>query len=64
MPLPRQPASGHSFKLVQRLFHAKFGEGKVTVLAGSGDDARAQINFPRHGLRWLALSEVRLTPLP
>ena len=26
-----------------------------------GDDARAQINFPRHGTKWLALSVAKLT---
>ena len=37
-----------------KVFHAKFGEGTVLVLEGTGDDARAQINFPRHGIKWLA----------
>jgi DNA helicase-2/ATP-dependent DNA helicase PcrA len=48
----------------QRVFHAKFGEGTVLTLEGVGDDARAQINFPRHGTKWLALSVAKLTPLP
>jgi DNA helicase-2/ATP-dependent DNA helicase PcrA len=56
--------TGLSFKVGQKLFHAKFGEGTVLSLEGSGDDARAQINFPRHGLKWLALSIAKLTPLP
>ncbi|WP_039852865.1 UvrD-helicase domain-containing protein [Hylemonella gracilis] len=43
------------------VFHNKFGEGKVLTLEGSGDDARAQINFPRHGVKWLALSVAKLT---
>jgi len=60
----RQEASGHTFKVGQKLFHAKFGEGAVLALEGSGDDARAQINFPRHGVKWLALSVAKLTPLP
>jgi DNA helicase-2/ATP-dependent DNA helicase PcrA len=47
-----------------KVFHAKFGEGTVLALEGSGDDARAQINFPRHGVKWLALSVAKLTPLP
>lgn len=45
------------------VFHAKFGEGKVLTLEGAGDDARAQINFPRHGTKWLALSVAKLTPI-
>ncbi|OQW90260.1 MAG: DNA helicase II [Rhodoferax ferrireducens] len=64
VPPQRQEASGHSFKVGQKLFHAKFGEGTVLALEGVGDDARAQINFPRHGVKWLALSVAKLTPLP
>ncbi len=63
-PVARSEPAGHGFKVGQRLFHAKFGEGTVLSLEGSGDDARAQINFPRHGLKWLALSVAKLTPLP
>jgi DNA helicase-2/ATP-dependent DNA helicase PcrA len=50
-------------KVGMQVFHNKFGEGKVLTLEGSGDDARAQINFPRHGTKWLALSVAKLTPL-
>ena len=64
MPPQRPEATGHSFKVGQKLFHAKFGEGTVTALEGTGEDARAQINFPRHGVKWLALSVAKLTPLP
>ena len=46
-----------------QVFHAKFGEGTVLNLEGSGDDARAQVNFPRHGVKWLALSVAKLTPV-
>jgi DNA helicase-2/ATP-dependent DNA helicase PcrA len=60
----RPESSGHSFKVGQKLFHAKFGEGTVLALEGSGADARAQINFPRHGVKWLALRVAKLTPLP
>ncbi len=44
-----------------KVFHNKFGEGAVTALAGAADDARAEINFPRHGVKWLALSVAKLT---
>ena len=47
-----------------KVFHAKFGEGTVLVLEGADADARAQINFPRHGIKWLALSVAKLTPVP
>ena len=32
-------------------------------LEGSGDDARAQVKFGRHGVKWLALSVAKLTPV-
>jgi DNA helicase-2/ATP-dependent DNA helicase PcrA len=51
------------FKPGQSVFHTKFGEGVVLTLEGSGDDARAQVNFPRHGVKWLALSIAKLTPI-
>lgn len=54
----------HRFTVGQKLCHAKFGEGTVLGLEGSGADARAQINFPRHGLKWLALAVAKLTPVP
>jgi DNA helicase-2/ATP-dependent DNA helicase PcrA len=43
------------------VFHAKFGEGRVLAVEGQGNDARAQVNFPRHGTKWLALSVAKLT---
>jgi DNA helicase-2/ATP-dependent DNA helicase PcrA len=47
----------------QSVFHAKFGEGVVVTLEGRGADARAQVNFGRHGMKWLALSVAKLTPI-
>ncbi|MEY2677585.1 MAG: hypothetical protein RLZ00_277, partial [Pseudomonadota bacterium] len=44
-----------------QVFHAKFGEGTVISIEGVGDDARAQVSFPRHGTKWLALSVAKLT---
>jgi DNA helicase-2/ATP-dependent DNA helicase PcrA len=48
----------------QGVFHNKFGEGVIVTLEGAGEDARAQVNFGRHGVKWLALAVARLTPLP
>jgi DNA helicase-2/ATP-dependent DNA helicase PcrA len=62
--VPRKEAPAHGLKVNQKVFHAKFGEGTVLTLEGAGDDARAQINFPRHGTKWLALSVAKLTPVP
>ena len=58
---PQKNAPSHGLKAGMEVFHAKFGEGKVMMLEGSGDDARAQINFTRHGVKWLALSVAKLT---
>jgi len=63
-PVPAQRAAAHGLRTGMKVFHAKFGEGAVLTLEGNGDDARAQINFPRHGIKWLALSVAKLTPVP
>ena len=56
-------APSHGFRPGQGVFHTKFGEGVVVTIEGSGDDARAQVNFGRHGMKWLALSVAKLTPV-
>ncbi len=61
---PQKEAPSHGLHVGMKVFHTKFGEGKVNLLEGKGDDARAQINFPRHGVKWLALSVAKLTPVP
>ncbi len=62
-------ASGVSFsstshdsglKIGQTVSHARFGQGVVMGLEGSGADARAQIHFKRDGMKWLALSVAKL----
>ncbi|MBQ0931453.1 UvrD-helicase domain-containing protein [Ideonella sp. 4Y16] len=68
-PLPRAmaeaqaKAAGHGLRVGQGVFHSKFGEGVIVTLEGAGDDARAQVRFGRHGLKWLALSVAKLTPI-
>jgi DNA helicase II / ATP-dependent DNA helicase PcrA len=54
---------GTSWRAGQGVFHNKFGEGVIVTLEGSGEDARAQVNFGRHGMKWLALSVAKLTPV-
>ena len=44
-----------------QVFHTKFGEGAVISVEGLGEDARAQVKFNRHGVKWLALSVAKLT---
>ncbi|HRM00559.1 MAG TPA: 3'-5' exonuclease, partial [Acidovorax sp.] len=61
-PVPVQKAApSHGLRVGLAVFHTKFGEGKVLAIEGQGDDARAQVNFPRHGTKWLALSVAKLT---
>jgi DNA helicase II / ATP-dependent DNA helicase PcrA len=55
--------TGHGLRVGQSVFHNKFGEGVVLTLEGNGADARAQVNFGRHGAKWLALSIAKLTPI-
>ncbi len=64
--LPPAMASQRSeggLRVGQSVFHAKFGEGVVVTLEGSGSEARAQVSFARHGSKWLALAIARLTPI-
>jgi DNA helicase II / ATP-dependent DNA helicase PcrA len=56
-------ASGASIRAGMKVFHTKFGEGKVLTVDGAGDDARAQVQFNRHGIKWLALSVAKLQPI-
>jgi DNA helicase II / ATP-dependent DNA helicase PcrA len=61
-PVPVQKAAPeHGITAGKQVFHTKFGEGKVLAIEGVGADARAQVNFPRHGVKWLALSVAKLT---
>ncbi len=68
--MPPMPAAmqakataGHGLRAGQSVFHNKFGEGVVLTLEGSGSDARAQVQFGRHGAKWLALAIAKLTPV-
>ncbi|MBS3996070.1 MAG: UvrD-helicase domain-containing protein [Hydrogenophaga sp.] len=58
-----EPDRGTAIRAGQKVFHNKFGEGKVQAIEGAGADARAQVNFARHGVKWLALSVAKLTPV-
>lgn len=64
-PPPLVPkATPQGLRPGQGVFHNKFGEGVIVTIEGNGEDARAQVNFGRHGMKWLALSVAKLTPLP
>jgi DNA helicase-2/ATP-dependent DNA helicase PcrA len=51
------------YKLGQRVKHAKFGEGTIINLEGSGDHARLQIAFQGEGVKWLVASYAKLESL-
>ena len=50
------------FRIGQTVVHAKFGEGVIVNLEGGGNDSRAQINFGKQGMKWLALGIAKLEP--
>jgi DNA helicase-2/ATP-dependent DNA helicase PcrA len=54
---------GIAFRIGQAVAHARFGEGVIVNIEGSGDDARVQVNFGSHGMKWLALSVAKLEAL-
>ncbi|MDE1998555.1 MAG: hypothetical protein KGI52_06485, partial [Burkholderiales bacterium] len=65
-PIPAAMAQAKTeggLRVGQSVFHNKFGEGLVLTLEGSGPDARVQVNFGRHGTKWLMLSVAKLTPI-
>jgi DNA helicase II / ATP-dependent DNA helicase PcrA len=63
VPAQKAESTGHGLKVNMQVFHNKFGQGKVLALEGAGTEARAQVNFSRHGVKWLALSVAKLTPV-
>jgi DNA helicase-2/ATP-dependent DNA helicase PcrA len=60
---PAPPSPQAMWRIGQRVFHQKFGEGVVTDTEGSGNDGRVQVNFKRAGSKWLALEYAKLTPI-
>ena len=62
-PTPSSAGNGTGLRTGQSVFHTKFGEGVILTLEGRGADARAHINFGRHGSKWLALGIAKLTPI-
>ncbi len=54
---------GGAWRIGQRIFHQKFGEGVITGVEGGGADARVQVNFRHAGSKWLALEYAKLTAL-
>jgi DNA helicase II / ATP-dependent DNA helicase PcrA len=48
------------WRIGETVAHAKFGEGVIVNIEGSGGNARAHINFGRHGMKLLDLGIAKL----
>ncbi|TCS33497.1 DNA helicase-2/ATP-dependent DNA helicase PcrA [Paucimonas lemoignei] len=48
------------WKAGETVFHQKFGEGVIVNIEGGGGNARAHINFGRHGMKLLDLGVAKL----
>ncbi len=59
-PAPR-PADTSGWRIGQNVEHAKFGEGVILNVEGSGADARVQVKFRKAGSKWLSLEYAKLT---
>lgn len=50
---PSEPAFQEGFRLGDKVFHSKFGEGVVVQAEGSGKDSMLSIAFPNSGIKKL-----------
>ena len=55
--------SANGLRIGQNVEHAKFGLGVIVSAEGRGSEARVQVNFGAHGMKWLALEYAKLTPV-
>ncbi|MES2048615.1 MAG: UvrD-helicase domain-containing protein [Pseudomonadota bacterium] len=53
-------AGNNGWRIGQGVAHAKFGEGVIVNIEGSGNSARAHINFGQFGMKLLDLSIAKL----
>jgi len=54
------PQSTSPWRIGQSVMHAKFGAGVIVSAEGRGAEARVQVNFREHGLKWLVLEFANL----
>lgn len=59
-PFKTSVASDSGFRLGQSVSHAKFGQGIVLAIEGSGPHTRVQVKFAEHGTKWLVLAYANL----
>jgi DNA helicase-2/ATP-dependent DNA helicase PcrA len=69
-PYASEPTQAYStaaltdgLRIGQSVQHAKFGLGVIVSAEGRGEEARVQVNFGAHGMKWLALVYAKLTPV-
>jgi DNA helicase II / ATP-dependent DNA helicase PcrA len=55
--------SGTPYRLGQSVRHAKFGDGVIVRIEGSGNEARVEVNFKQQGKKMLALAFAKLEPV-
>ncbi len=55
--------SGSGWRIGENVAHAKFGEGVIVNIEGSGTNARAHINFGKFGMKLLDLGIAKLERL-
>lgn len=60
--LPDAVAAEAGLSLGQAVTHAKFGQGTVLAVEGSGAHTRVQVKFAEHGEKWLVLAYANLIP--
>lgn len=56
-----QPQNDTGFTLGKNVSHPKFGSGVILSIEGSGPNARVQVKFADHGVKWLVLAYANLT---
>ena len=60
LPSRSAPRDVGGFRIGQNVVHAKFGSGVIIDAEGQGGDARVQVNFGAHGVKWLAVAVAKL----
>ncbi len=58
--VPGSRPERNGYRIGQTVHHARFGEGVIIRLEGSGTDARAKINFGAQGIKELLLAVAKL----
>jgi DNA helicase-2/ATP-dependent DNA helicase PcrA len=61
--IAQKSSSNTSWRIGQSVAHGKFGEGVIVNIEGSGNNARAHINFGSFGMKLLDLSIAKLDKL-